>query len=93
MEELIAVLPRRMILPRTFIVHSEESLLVAGVAQIDVISLPMTAKPTSDKDYPKRRSCVLVSPLENRCWFIFYLKVLLYLGEFLRDFEVLKYNF
>lgn len=61
MDELIAVLPRTMILPRTFILHSEESLLVAGVAQIDVISLPVAAKPASDRDYPQRRPCALVS--------------------------------
>ncbi|VDK83484.1 unnamed protein product [Litomosoides sigmodontis] len=61
LEELIAVLPRSMILPRTFILHSGESLLIAGVAQIDVISLPMTAKAAPDKDYPERRSSVLLT--------------------------------
>ncbi|KAL3995614.1 50S ribosome-binding GTPase family protein [Acanthocheilonema viteae] len=60
LDELIAVLPRSMILPRTFIMHSEESLLIAGVAQIDVISLP-TTKPTSNKNYPERRSCILLT--------------------------------
>lgn len=60
---MIAVLPRTMILPRTFIMHPGESLLIAGVAQIDVISLPMVVKPGSDKDYRERRPCVLVSPL------------------------------
>ncbi|CAG9529794.1 unnamed protein product [Cercopithifilaria johnstoni] len=61
LDELIAVLPRTMILPRTFIMHSEESLLVAGVAQIDVISLSVAAKPASDRDYPERRPCVLLT--------------------------------
>uniref|UniRef100_A0A183DWH8 G domain-containing protein n=1 Tax=Gongylonema pulchrum TaxID=637853 RepID=A0A183DWH8_9BILA len=61
LDELIAVLPRRMILPRTFIIHPEESLLIGGVAQIDVLSLPSVSKPISDKDYEGRRPGVLLT--------------------------------
>uniref|UniRef100_A0A158Q8Y5 PIG-P domain-containing protein n=1 Tax=Elaeophora elaphi TaxID=1147741 RepID=A0A158Q8Y5_9BILA len=61
LDELIAVLPRTMILPRTFILHSEESILIAGVAQIDVISLSMTVKSVSGRDYPERRPCALLT--------------------------------
>uniref|UniRef100_A0A8R1TIU5 G domain-containing protein n=1 Tax=Onchocerca volvulus TaxID=6282 RepID=A0A8R1TIU5_ONCVO len=61
LDELINVLPRTMIMPRTFILHTEESLLIGGVAQIDVISLPTTAAPVSNRDYPERRSCALLT--------------------------------
>ncbi|MCP9263949.1 Nitric oxide-associated protein 1 [Dirofilaria immitis] len=61
LDELITVLPRTMIMPRTFIMHSEESLLVGGIAQVDVISLPTAAGPISARDYPERRPCVLLT--------------------------------
>ncbi|VDO63316.1 unnamed protein product [Onchocerca flexuosa] len=61
LDELINVLPRTMIMPRTFIIHSEESLLIGGIAQIDVISLPTTAAPVSNRDYPERRSGALLT--------------------------------
>jgi len=36
LEELIAVLPRRLLRPRSLIVHRKYSLLIAGLARIDV---------------------------------------------------------
>lgn len=53
-------------LPRTFILHSEESLMIGGVAQIDVVALPSPSRPLSNKDYKGRRSGALVSSF----WFL-----------------------
>lgn len=36
LDELIRVIPRTMIIPRTFICNAGESLLIGGLARIDV---------------------------------------------------------
>lgn len=39
LDELIAVVPRKMIMPRTFIVYPGDSLLIGGVARIDLLDI------------------------------------------------------
>ncbi|VDN03918.1 unnamed protein product [Thelazia callipaeda] len=61
LDELVLLLPRKMVLPRTFILHPEESILLGGVAQIDVVSLPVISQSLSGKDHPERRSGALLT--------------------------------
>lgn len=39
LDELIVVLPQKMILPRTFIVYPGESVLIGGIAKIDILEI------------------------------------------------------
>lgn len=60
LNELIDVLPRKMILPRTFIMHEGESLVIGGVARVDVLSLSLSKRKWSGTEFPGRRSSILV---------------------------------
>uniref|UniRef100_A0A0N4UJY5 KOW domain-containing protein n=1 Tax=Dracunculus medinensis TaxID=318479 RepID=A0A0N4UJY5_DRAME len=39
LDELIAILPKKMMVPRTFVVKPNETLLIAGIARIDFLEL------------------------------------------------------
>uniref|UniRef100_A0A158R4G9 G domain-containing protein n=1 Tax=Syphacia muris TaxID=451379 RepID=A0A158R4G9_9BILA len=41
LEELIEVVPRQMLLPRSFIVYSGQTLLIGGVAQVSVLDIAL----------------------------------------------------
>jgi hypothetical protein len=45
LEELINVIPRKMIAPRSFIINSKESLLIGGVARIDLLTTEKAVLP------------------------------------------------